>query len=46
MRVDEALEKQGFEFDEDRTEQEAPAEVWVNKRARLGIRLQWFWLRR
>ena len=46
MGLDELLQSQGYEFDDEWSELEAPAEVWVNTKAGLGIRLLWFRLRR
>jgi hypothetical protein len=42
MRIDKNLTKQGFALDAERTELEAPAEIWINKKAGLGVRLEWF----
>ena len=42
MGIDKELEKQGYEHDD----REAPAEIWINKRAGLGVRLEWFRLGR
>lgn len=36
----------GFEFDSEHTESEAPAEIWINRKAGLGVRLAWFRLGR
>lgn len=46
MGIDEELRSQGYEFDCERSERETPAEVWVNRKAGLGIRLEWFRLGR
>lgn len=42
MGIDTELEKQGYEY----SECEAPAEIWINKKIGLGVRLEWFRLRR
>jgi len=46
MGIDKELRINGYEFDEGRTERDAPAELWINRKAGLGIRLEWFRLRR
>jgi hypothetical protein len=46
MGIDKELKKQGYEFDCDHSERESPAEIWINKKAGLGVRLEWFRLRR
>jgi hypothetical protein len=45
MGIDRELQRQGYKFDHDRSEQESPAEIWVNRKAGLGIHLEWFRLR-
>jgi len=42
MGIDRELQRQGYEFDCDRSEQESPAEIWGNRKAGLGVRLEWF----
>jgi len=42
MVIDKELEKQGYEY----SDCEAPAELWINKKAGLGVRLEWFRLAR
>jgi len=46
MKFDKNLKKQGFALNTERTESEAPAEIWINEKAGLGVRLEWFRLRR
>ena len=41
MGLDEELKRQGYEFDDERTEREAPVEIWINKKVGLGVRLEW-----
>jgi len=31
MRIDKQLKKQGFDLDDERTELEVPAEIWINE---------------
>ena len=45
MAIDEELQKQGYEFDNEYSDREAPAEIWINKETGLGVRLEWFRLR-
>ena len=42
MAIDKELERQGYE----RSDSEAPAEIWINKKTGFGFRLEWFWLGR
>ncbi len=42
MGIDTEFERQGFEH----SDCEAPAEIWINEKAGLGVRLEWFWLGR
>jgi len=42
MGIDTELEKQGYE----RRDTEAPAEIWINKKAGFGFRIEWFKLER
>ena len=42
MGIDTELEKQGYK----RSDGEAPAELWINKKTGFGFRLEWFWLGR
>jgi hypothetical protein len=46
MGIDKMLRSCGFEFNFERTETEAPAEMWINEGAGFGVRLEWFKLRR
>jgi hypothetical protein len=46
MRIDKMLRNHGFYFDAEHTESEAPAEIWINRKAGLGVRLEWFRLKR
>ncbi len=46
MGIDKALQSQGYEFDNGYSDREAPAEIWINKKAGMGVRLEWFMLRR
>jgi len=38
MGIDKELEKQGYEY----CENEAPIEIWINKKTGFGVRLEWF----
>jgi hypothetical protein len=38
MAIDKELRKEGFEYDDN----QGPAEIWINKKAGLGVRLEWF----
>ncbi|MHC4582050.1 MAG: hypothetical protein ACYS14_11385 [Planctomycetota bacterium] len=40
MGIDRELERQGYEHGD----REGPAEVWVNKKAGFGVKLEWFML--
>ncbi len=40
MGIDTELEKQGYK----RSDREAPAEIWINKEAGMGFRIEWFML--
>jgi len=42
MAIDKELEKQGYKH----SDSEAPAEIWINKKAGFGCRLEWFRLGR
>jgi len=46
MGIDKELRDQGYEFDYERSERESPAEIWINRKVGLGIRLKWFRLGR
>ena len=46
MRIDKELTSRGFEFGAELTRREAPAEIWINKKDGLGVRLEWFRLGR
>lgn len=46
MGIDGELRKQGYEFDCERSERESPAEIWINRKAGLGVCLEWFRLGR
>jgi len=41
MGIDKELQRQGYEYDD----RQAPAELWINKKARLGVHLEWFRLK-
>ena len=45
MVVDKELRRRGYEFDDEDTERNAPVEIWINRKAGLGVRLEWFRLR-
>ncbi len=40
MGIDKELERQGYVHGD----REAPAEIWINKKTNLGVRLEWFML--
>lgn len=42
MGIDTELERQGYKHNDS----DAPAEIWINKKFGLGVRLEWFRLRR
>ena len=42
MAIDEELRKQGYEFDNEYSEREATAEIWINKKTGMGFRIEWF----
>ena len=42
MGVNKALQKNGYEFDEKDSDSEAPAEIWINRKLSMGVRLEWF----
>ena len=42
MGIDKELQKQGYEFDIECSDREAPAEIWINEKAGFGVRLEWF----
>ncbi len=42
MGIDTELRRQGYEFDIEYSDREAPAEIWINKEAGMGFRLEWF----
>jgi hypothetical protein len=44
MAIDKTLQKQGYEFDIEYSDREAPAEIWINKKAGMGFRIEWFML--
>ena len=46
MGIDKALQEQGYEFDQEYSDREAPAEMWINKENGMGLRLEWFRLNR
>ncbi len=46
MGIDTELRRQGYEFDIEYSDREAPAEIWINKKMGMGFRLQWFKLER
>jgi hypothetical protein len=42
MSIHEELKKQGFVFDREYGCSENRAEVWINKEAETGVRIEWF----
>jgi len=42
MGIDRELEREGYEY----SDSEAPAEIWISKKAGFGVRLEWFRLER
>ena len=44
MGIDKELQKQGYEFNVEYSDREAPAEIWINKEAGMGFRIEWFML--
>ena len=44
MGIDRALQKHGYEFDEEYSDSNAPAEIWINEEIGWGIRIEWFML--
>lgn len=44
MGIDTELRKQGYEFDNEHSDREAPAEIWINKKLGMGFRIEWFML--
>ena len=42
MGIDTELQKQGYEFDIEYSDREAPAEIWINKKAGMVFRIEWF----
>jgi len=46
MGIDKGLKRQGYEFDNERTERNVPTEAWINSKAGLAVRLQRFRLKR
>ena len=45
MGINKALHIYGYEFDEEYTDSEAPAEIWINKKIGMGLRIEWFMLK-
>ncbi len=45
MGIDKALQKQGYEFDKECTVREGNAEIWVNRKISMGMRIEWFMLK-
>ncbi len=41
MGIYEELAKQGYEFDNEYGCSEDRAEVWVNKKAKMAVRIEW-----
>ena len=44
MGIDIELQRQGYEFDIEYSDREAPAEIWINKKMGMGFRIEWFML--
>ena len=42
MGIDTTLQEQGYEFDYEYSDREAPAEIWINRKTGMGVRLEWF----
>ena len=45
MGIANALQNQGYEFDEECTDREGNAEIWINRKISMGMRIEWFWLK-
>ena len=45
MGIDKALQNQGYELDEECTNREGNAEIWINRKISMGMRIEWFRLR-
>ena len=41
MKVHEALREDGFRFEYERSRGEDKVEVWVNRDARMAVRMEW-----
>jgi hypothetical protein len=46
MGIDKVFQRQGYEFDQQRTDREANAEIWINRTTGMGMRIEWFKLGR
>ena len=44
MGIDRALQKHGYKFDQECTDKQAGAEIWINEEIGWGIRIEWFML--
>lgn len=44
MGIDKPLQRQGYEFDNEYSDREAPTEIWINKKVGMGFRIEWFML--
>ena len=42
MGIANALQNQGYEFDEEYTDREGNAEIWINRKISMGMRIEWF----
>ena len=42
MGIDKELKRQVYKFDYERAGQEGNTAIWINKKAGLGVRLEWF----
>lgn len=42
MGIDTMLREQGYEFDNEYSDREARAEIWINRKLGMGVRLEWF----
>ncbi len=45
MGIAKALQNQGYEFDEECTDREGNAEIWINRKGGMGMRIEWFMLK-
>ncbi len=45
MGIAKALQRQGYEVDEECTDREGNAEIWINRKINMGMRIEWFMLK-